>query len=83
MFPLTLEELRERLKSLDEVSLLELLNINSEDLVKAFSDYIEDNFESLINEVHDKIYIIISHEPIHNIQFTNTYKITNGELFLL
>ena len=51
MFPLTLEELRERLKSLDEVSLLELLNINSEDLVKAFSDYIEDNFESLINEV--------------------------------
>jgi hypothetical protein len=51
MFPLTLEELRERLKSLDEVSLLELLCINSEDLVKAFSDYIEDNCESLINEV--------------------------------
>ena len=51
MFPLTLEELRERLKSLDEICLLELLNINSEDLVKAFSDYIEDNFETLINEV--------------------------------
>jgi hypothetical protein len=51
MFPLTLVELRERLKSLDEVSLLELLNINSEDLVKAFADLIEENFENLITEV--------------------------------
>ncbi len=42
-----------------------------------------DQVESLINEDQGKIYIIISHEPIHNIQFTNTYKITNGELFLL
>jgi subfamily B ATP-binding cassette protein HlyB/CyaB len=42
-----------------------------------------DQVESLINEDQEKIYIIISHEPIHNIQFTNTYKITNGELFLL
>jgi subfamily B ATP-binding cassette protein HlyB/CyaB len=42
-----------------------------------------DQVESLINENRDKIYIIISHEPIHNIQFTNTYKISNGELFLL
>ena len=51
MFPLTLVELRERLKSLDEVSLLELLNISSEDLVKAFPDLIEENFEYLITEV--------------------------------
>jgi hypothetical protein len=51
MFPLTLEELRERLKSLDEVTLVELLGLTTEDLVKAFSDLIEDNFESLINEV--------------------------------
>lgn len=51
MFPLTLVELRERLKSLDEVSLLELLNISSEDLVKAFPDLIEENFESLLSEV--------------------------------
>ena len=42
-----------------------------------------DQVESLINEEPHKIYIIISHEPIHNIQFTNTYKISNGELFLL
>lgn len=39
--------------------------------------------ETLINEDQTKTYIIISHEPIHNIQFTNTYKISNGELFLL
>ena len=51
MFPLTLVELRERLKSLDEVALLELLNISSEDLVKAFPDLIEENFENLITEV--------------------------------
>ena len=51
MFPLTLVELRERLKSLDEVALLELLNISSEDLVKAFSDFIEDNYEFLLTEV--------------------------------
>ena len=51
MFPLTLEELRERLKSLDEITLVELLGLTTEDLVKAFSDSIEDNFETLINEV--------------------------------
>jgi hypothetical protein len=51
MFPLTLIELTERLKSLDEVSLLELLNISSEDLVKAFADNIEENFEALLENV--------------------------------
>jgi hypothetical protein len=51
MFPLTLEELRERLKSLDEITLVELLGLTTEDLVKAFSDLIEDNCETLINEV--------------------------------
>lgn len=51
MFPLTLEELQERLKSLDEVMLLELLKLSSEDLVKAFSDCIEENYEFLLNEV--------------------------------
>jgi len=51
MFPLTLEELLERLKSLDEVYLLEVLNITSEDLLKAFSDRVEDNADLLANEV--------------------------------
>jgi hypothetical protein len=51
MFPLTLEELRERLKSLDEVMLVELLGLTSEDLVKAFSDLIEENADQLLTEV--------------------------------
>ena len=33
--------------------------------------------ESLINNDEDKTYIIISHEPIKNINFSKKYKITN------
>lgn len=51
MFTLTVPELKERLKRLDEVSLLELLNISSEELVDSFSDNIENNYESLCKEV--------------------------------
>jgi len=39
--------------------------------------------ESLINDDEDKTYIIISHEPIKNINFSKKYKITNGELYVL
>jgi hypothetical protein len=48
---LTLPELKERLKSLDEVILLELLDIASEDLVETFSDIIENNYNRLLKEV--------------------------------
>jgi hypothetical protein len=48
---LTLPELKERLKSLDEVMLLELLDIASEDLVETFSDTIENNYHRLLKEV--------------------------------
>jgi hypothetical protein len=48
---LTLTELKERLKSLDEVILLELLDIASEDLVETFSDTIENNYNRLLKEV--------------------------------
>ena len=51
MITLTLPELRERLKSLDEVILLELLDISSEELVETFSDVIENNYIRLIKEV--------------------------------
>lgn len=49
--PLLLHEIKERLKELDEVTLLELLNITSEDLVEMFSDKIEDNADTLEKEV--------------------------------
>ena len=48
---LTLPELKARLKSLDEVLLLELLDIASEDLVETFSDNIENNYNRLLKEV--------------------------------
>jgi len=51
MYSLTLLELQERLKRLDELSLLELLNITSEELVEMFVDRIEDNFDRLMDEV--------------------------------
>ena len=48
---LTLVELKEELaKTCDEISLLEILEINSYDLVEAFSDRIEDKYDELVSE---------------------------------
>jgi hypothetical protein len=44
---LTLTEVMERLKDIDEVELLEALGITSEDLVDRFSDVIEDKLEKI------------------------------------
>lgn len=43
----TLGELKQKLKQLDEVTLLELFEITSEDLVDRFSDLIEQQQETL------------------------------------
>jgi len=51
MITLTLPELKERLKRLDEVSLLELLGVTSEDLIESYSDTIETNYLQLLKEV--------------------------------
>ena len=51
MYPLTLQELQERLKRLDELSLLELLDITSEEIVEMFVDRIENNYDQLMHEV--------------------------------
>ena len=50
---ITFTELREKLKQIDEISLLEILNISSEDLVERFSDVIEDKYETLKEEFQD------------------------------
>jgi subfamily B ATP-binding cassette protein HlyB/CyaB len=39
-----------------------------------------DKVESLIDDDKNKTYIVISHEPVHNIKFSKNYKLTNGEL---
>lgn len=50
---LTLNETKERLMRLDEVLLLEVLNITSEDIVERFTDFIENKLDSLAEELED------------------------------
>lgn len=50
---LTLVELCEKLKDVDEISLLEKLNITSEDIVSRFIDEIEEQYEDLVEEFTD------------------------------
>lgn len=49
--PVTLEELIEKLQRVDEVSLLEMLNIDTYDLIERFRDVIEDKYNKLLKEV--------------------------------
>ena len=48
---ITFEELKEALKRLDEVTLLELLGLQSDDLVERFDDVVEQKQEYLIKEL--------------------------------
>jgi hypothetical protein len=51
---LTLEELKTKLaERLDEITLLELLSINSYDIVERFEDFIENNYDRLMKEIDD------------------------------
>ena len=52
---ITLEELKEKLIRLDEVSLMELLEISSEDLVDRFADLIEKQQDTLELELDDNL----------------------------
>ena len=45
---LTFIDLCDELKKLDETTLLELLNISSEEIINKFQDKIEDNFDHLL-----------------------------------
>jgi len=51
--PFTLEEIKEELKKVNEVDLLEILGITAEDLVHRFGDIIEDKIEQLEAEFED------------------------------
>ena len=50
---LTLEELKEKLSALDEISLMEILEIHSDELVEAFEDRIEENIDKLKRMLND------------------------------
>lgn len=48
---MVLSELKDKLKLLDEVTLLEVLELNSEDLVEGFHDHIEEHYDRLIRVI--------------------------------
>ncbi len=50
---LSYKEVCEELSKLDETTLLEVLDITSEDLVNKFQDKIEDNLEELSNDLDE------------------------------
>lgn len=47
---LTLTDLQEKLKYIDEISLMEILEITSEDLVSRFIDKIDSKYDELVEE---------------------------------
>lgn len=53
---LTLSELKEKLTSIDEISLLEKLEIYSDDIVERFIDKIEEKYEQLIEDFTEEEY---------------------------
>ena len=50
---LTLNDVVERLKQIDEVSLMELLEITSEDMVSRFLDRVEMKYDILLREFEE------------------------------
>ena len=50
---LTLPEVCEKLEKEDEVSILEILNIESHEIVERFQDKIEDRYENLREEYEE------------------------------
>ena len=50
---LTFEEVKEQLKNLDEITLMEVLGLSSEDLVERFEDRIENKLDELLEELED------------------------------
>lgn len=51
---LTLIDIFERLRRIDEISLLEILNISSEDIVERFQDFIEELADKLEQELEEE-----------------------------
>lgn len=51
--PLTLTDVMSKMKQLDEITVLEVLEITSEELVERFVDKIEERYEDLERELND------------------------------
>jgi hypothetical protein len=50
---LTLRDIMERMSKLYEITLLEVLDISSEEIIERFADKIEDKFEELEIDLDD------------------------------
>lgn len=48
---ITLEELKEKLKQVEETQLIDMLGLDSEKIVEAFTDVIEERFDKLEGEL--------------------------------
>lgn len=48
---LTLVELKEKLMQFDEIDIIELLDLTSENILDRFEDVVEDNYDKLIKEI--------------------------------
>lgn len=53
---LTLQELKERLCHLDELTILEVLEVEKETLVNRLEDFIEDKYDELVGEFSNDNY---------------------------
>ena len=51
MVELTIEELKERLMQVNELDVVELLDLTSEDILDRFEDVVEDRYDILIKEI--------------------------------
>ena len=49
----TFEEVKEALRDMDELALLDLLSLTSDEIVAAFGDKIEEHIEKIIKELND------------------------------
>jgi len=50
---LTFTDVCDRLKQQDEISVLEVLEINAEELVDRFKDRVEEKFDYLVEDLED------------------------------
>jgi len=53
---LTLDDVCDRLKQQDEISVMEVLEITSEELVDRFRDKVEDKLDYFAKDLEDEVY---------------------------
>lgn len=63
---LTLTELQDKLKNIDEISLMEVLEITSEDLVERFRHRIREKYEELAREFAEDPHVDLESDDINN-----------------